>query len=166
MIRGTAARVAAALAAVAVAAVVWIVWSGTDESAIRGELDDLAALANSSASDGLGTVARAAGFGTFFTENVVIDLGQGAAPIIGREMLIGMASRLQPRTAAFELEFADVTVHKTMENEADVDLTATFTRRSEGTAERSIDAREFALTMRKIGGRWRIATVRTVDTLR
>ena len=34
----------------------------------------------------------------------------GAAPIRGRETLIGMAGRLQPRTAAFQLQFEDVTI--------------------------------------------------------
>ena len=45
--------------------------------------------------------ARSAQLGTFFTEDVDVELGSGAAPIHGRATIIGMAARLQPRTAAF-----------------------------------------------------------------
>ena len=76
-----------------------------------------------------------------------------------------MAERLQPRTAAFRLQFEDVTV--TMdpgETTADVHLTAEFIRRSITTGEESLDAREFSLGMQKVGGEWRIARVTAIDT--
>jgi hypothetical protein len=166
MSRRTATALAAAVVITGVAVVAWRAWSGGEERAIQTRLDALARQVNTSATDGLGIVARAAELGTFFTDDVVVDLGQGAAPIVGRQTLVGMATRLQPRTAAFELAFADVTVHMLMADEADVELTATFTRKGTTAADRSIDAREFALTMRKVGGGWQIARVAAVDTLK
>jgi hypothetical protein len=165
MTRRAATVLAGGIVVIAVGAAAWRAWSG-DERAIRTRLDALARHVNSSAGDGAGMVARAAELSTFFTDDVVVDLGPGASPIVGRQTLVGMATRLQPRTAVFELAFADVTVHKTMEDEADVELTATFTSKGETAADRSMDAREFALTMRKSDGRWRIARAAAVDTLK
>ena len=58
---------------------------------------------NASTKDGLGTAARAAQIGSYFTEDAVVDFGGGSRPIQGRETLMGMAARLQPRTAAFRM---------------------------------------------------------------
>lgn len=157
--------------AVAIAAVVvgWWVWrqSGSSpEREVRTLLDHLAVEFNASTTDGLGTVARAARLGDFFSPDVVVEFGQGSPPIHGRETLIGMAARLQPRTAAFELEFDDVNVELAGESRGEVTLTAVIRRRSITSGEESIDAREFAAEVIKTGGRWRISRVVAVDTLR
>src|SRR5262245_34044595 len=102
------AGAAALLAALGIAA--WFFLGRGDEATIiTARLNTLAAEINQSTVDGLGTVARAVQLSTYFTEDVEIDLGQGAAPIRGRGTVIGMAERLQPRTAAFKLSFQDVT---------------------------------------------------------
>ena len=103
--------------------------------------------------------ARAAQLGVFFTDDIEVELGQGAAPIKGRETILGMAARLQPRTAAFTLKFEDITVAMAPGGEsADVHLTAEFIRRSFTTGEESLDAREFTLgvqrSRRRVAG-WR-----------
>ncbi len=77
---------------------------------------------------------------------------------------MGMAARLQPRTAAFTVGIDDVTVNVGDAGTADVDLTATFTRQ-EGAGETSIDARELNLGMRKIDGEWLIARLTAVEPL-
>ena len=48
---------------------------------------------------------------------------------------------------------------------ADVHLTAEFIRRSITTGEESLDAREFTIGMRRVGGEWQIARVTAVETL-
>lgn len=161
-----AARLAAGLAVLAAAVVAWRMWPGGEEQAVRGRLERLAREFNSSVSDGLGAVAHAAELGTFFTEDVVITLGQGSTPIVGRQTLIGMATRLQPRTATFEVAFEDVTIRRLADGEADVALTATFTRRGQTSEDQSLDAREFELSMRKVGGEWLIARAATVETIK
>jgi hypothetical protein len=152
------------------AAAAYFAWrsrGSDDERAIRARLEALRTEINRSTTDGLGTVAHAAQIGSYFTDNLVIDLGKGASPIRGRETLIGMAERLQPRTAAFRMELDDVNVDLVPDSPAaDVTLTASFVRRSLSTGEQSRDAREFALVCEKNGGTWRIARVTAIDTLR
>jgi SnoaL-like domain len=145
----------------------WRNWSSNDERAIRHRLDALTADVNSTASEGLATVVRAADISSYFTEDVVVDLGEGAAPIVGRATLVGMAARLQRRTAAFSLRFDDIGVTFGADRTtADVALTASFVSRDGKAGDQSMDAREFALAMTKRSGEWRIARVSAVDTLR
>jgi hypothetical protein len=160
-------RVAGVVALAALALLVWSLRGSSDERAIREQLETLRAEVNRSTPDGLANIARAANIGSYFTEDVVVDLGQGTAPIRGRLTLMGMAERLQPRTAAFRMELDDVGVEMTPgASTADATLTISFVRRSIPTGEESRDAREFALGLMKAGGTWRIARVTAIDVLR
>lgn len=133
---------------------------------VRARLDVLSEMVNRSTVDGLGPEARSQQLGAFFSEDVDVDLGRGAALIKGRDTVIGMAERLQPRTAAFRLDFEDVSVVMGPGGDtADVHLTTKFTRRSISTGEETLDAREFMLAVRRVGGEWQIARVTAVDTL-
>ena len=156
----------AVIAAVAVAAGVWawFVFWPSREARIQRRLQAFAEEFNESTTDGLGTVARAARLGSYFTEDVIVDLGRGSPPLQGRETLIGMAARLQPRTSAFRLELVDMTVVVRPDGGADVSLTAAFGRGPGGTE--SMDARELAITMVETGGEWRMSRVRVVETFR
>jgi SnoaL-like domain len=160
-------RAAVAIVAAAAAVVVWMLWPEGDEGAIRRRLYALVADANEGAGDGLATLARAARLGTYFTEDVVVDLGQGTEPIEGRDTLVGIAARLEPRTASAPVNIEDATV--TMRDDdaiADVTLTVTYSRRDGNARDPTLDAREFTLEVRKDDGEWRIARVTAVDTLR
>ena len=146
----------------------WL-WAKTgppDERAIRGQLDALAAEFNAATTDGLGTVARVARLAEFFTPDVVVELGKGSPPIVGRETLMGMAARLQPRTSAFTVETVDVIIDALEPERAEVTFTLVIRRRSVVSGEESIDGREFAAEMRKMDGSWRIGHVTAIDTLR
>jgi hypothetical protein len=152
----------------AVAAGVWYVAGPTDEGAeIKQRLQAFADQVNRSTVDGQGPEVRAAQFASYFTEDVDVDFGQGSAPIHGREVVVGMAERLQPRTAAFQLKLEDLTVAMTPGRDAaDVHLTAAFFRRSLTTGEESMDAREFTIGMRRVAGEWQIGRVTAIDTLK
>ncbi len=168
VLMGRRAAAAVAVAVIAVAAyVAWRAWYSDDEREIRAQLASLAAEFNASTTDGFGTVARAAQLGSYFSDDIVVDLGPGSALIEGRPTLIGMAARLQPRTAAFRVAMDDVGIEVLEEKQlADVTLTVSFIRRSVTTGEESTDAREFALQMRQADGRWQIARATAVDTFR
>lgn len=158
-----------ALAAVVAAAGVlaWRAWSGGEEAAVRARLASLAEQINAPAGEGLGAVAQAAAIGDYFTEDVVIDLGPGTSPIESRPMVIGMAARLRPRIGAFRLVLDDIVVEMAEgEAAAAVRLTVSFIRRSAATGQEPLDAREFALSMRRDDGEWRIARLALVATLR
>jgi hypothetical protein len=153
---------------VAVAVAAWFLLSPADAgTGVKARLQSFSDLVNRSTVDGLGPEARASQLGAFFTEDVDVDLGQGAAPIRGRDTVIGMAERLQPRTAAFRLRFEDVSVVMAPDGTAaDVHLTAEFIRRNITTGEESLDAREFMLGMRRVGADWQIARVTALQTLK
>ncbi len=160
--RGFLAAVVAALAALA-----WLFWPEGDDRAIKRRLNELVEHVNASGAEGLGAVTRAAEIGAYFTDDVVVDLGQGTAPIAGRETLIGMATRFQPSTMSRLVSLEDVTVAKRQGAAiADVALTVTLTGPDARTGEQTMDAREFALEMRKDAGEWLIARATAVDTLR
>ena len=143
-------------------------WKGgsSAEREVRALFEGFAREFNSGTTDGIGLLARAAHIGEYFTPDVVIELGRGSPPIQGRETLMGMASRLQPRTSAFVLEFDDVNVEFPDADHGEVTFTALFRRRSQESAEESIDAREFAGEVVRTGGRWRVRKVVAIDTLR
>ncbi|MGH8637663.1 MAG: nuclear transport factor 2 family protein [Burkholderiales bacterium] len=157
------------LAAVALAAAGLAAWwyaGASEEREIKRRFTEFAEEFNASTTDGLGTMARAARLGAYFTPDIVVELGQGSPPIHGRETLIGMAARLQPRTAAFLVELDDVTVEMVDADNASVTLTVVIRRRTIGTDEESMDAREFAADVTRSGGPWQMQRVVAIDTLR
>jgi hypothetical protein len=148
------------------AAAMYLSTPGDEGAAVRKRLEQLADEVNQSTVDPAGAETRAVRLASFFADDVDVDLGQGSAPIHGRETVLGMAERLQPRTAAFRLKLEDVTVAIASGGEtADVHLTAEFIRRSITTGEESLDAREFTMMMRRVGSDWKIGRVTAVETL-
>jgi len=157
-----------AIAAIALAgAGLWWWRSGSPaEREIRTMFARFASEFNASTTDGIGLLARAAQIGEYFTPDVVIELGQGSPPIQGRETLMAIASRLQPRTSAFVLELDDVNAEFMDATHGEVTFTALIRRRDHASGEESIDAREFAADVVRDGSRWRVSRVVAVDTLR
>jgi hypothetical protein len=154
------------LVAVGLGVVAWRFWRPDDKRDVHRRLNSFAAEFNRSTGDGLATVAHAARIGTYFTDDVVVELGDGAPPIRGRQTLISMATRLQPRTAAFTLELLDQNVTISTPSTADVNLTAAFRRRGPVAGEDAVEARELALRMVKMGGEWLVSEVRSVDAFK
>jgi hypothetical protein len=144
---------------------VWRAYFRGDEAIVRDRLEALVAELNEGAAGGLGLVGRAAKIGSFFTEDIVVDVGEGGEPIRGREAVMGTAARLQPRTALLTVAIHDVDVTIGEGGTAGVDLTATLTKHEESASESSIDAREFELEMRKVDGDWLIARVTAIASL-
>jgi hypothetical protein len=165
MQHGVRAVVVLVLAGLALFA--WRTRESGEERTIRERIEALRTEVNASTVDGFGTEARAAQIGGYFTDDAVMELGGGSVPIRGRETLMGMAARLQPRTAAFRLDLDDVGIEMVPGGvAADVMLTASFVRRSISTGEESRDAREFAMVLVKTDGTWRISRITAIDTLR
>lgn len=156
------------IGAIVLAGAVWM-WrsaASPDERQVRRRLEEVAAELNAGATGDFDAVTRAGRIGQFFTPEVVVELGQGSPPIHGRDTLIGMAMRLQPRTAAFDLELTDINVELLEGGRAESTFTAVIRRRSVVSGEESLDAREFSAELEKLDGEWRIARVIAIDTLR
>lgn len=167
MTRRHVVRAVVVLALSALAVLAWRSRETSDERAIRGRLDALRNEVNASTVDRLGTAARAVQIGSYFTQDAVVELGEGSVPIRGRDTVMGMAARLQPRTAAFRMDLDDISVELVPGGDAaDVLLTASFVRRSISTGEESRDAREYALILTKATGDWQISRITAIDTLR
>jgi hypothetical protein len=165
MRHGVRALIVLVLAGLALFA--WRTRESGEERTIRERIEALRTEVNASTVDGLGTAARAEQIGDYFTDDAVVELGGGSVPIRGRDSLMGMAARLQPRTAAFRLDLDDVGIEMVPGGvAADVMLTASFVRRSISTGEESRDAREFAMVLVKTDGTWRISRITAIDTLR
>ncbi len=148
------------------AGLAWQHWGGGEERVVRERLLALAGKANSTVPVGIASVLQGADIGGYFTEDVVLELGEETTPIVGRATLVGMATRLQRRTSAFRLRFDDIGVRLRPDGTtADVTLTVSSILR-DGAAGESTDAREFNLTMTRAAGTWRIARATAVDTLR
>jgi hypothetical protein len=155
------------LVLLAAAIFAWRSRATPDEREIQARLGALRNEVNASTKDGLGTALRAAQIGSYFTDDAVVELGEGAAPIKGRDTVMGMVARLQPRTAAFRMDLDDITIDMASgSTAADVLLTASFVRRNISTGEEALDAREYALVMTKADGTWRISRITAIDTLR
>jgi SnoaL-like domain len=129
----------------------------SDERQIRRQLTRVAEDINEQR-QGLGAVATAADVGSAFADDVVIDLGEGT-PIRGRDTLMAIVARLQPRTSRYEVRIRDMVVHIADVDSAFVDLSATT------SGENGMDAREFQLAMVKRHGSWLIARVKPVQVL-
>jgi len=145
--------------AIVVAAVgfAWRAVFPSDERQIRRQLSHVAEEVNEQR-QGLSAIAQAADVASAFADDVVIDLGEGA-PIRGRETLMAIVARLQPRTSRYEVRIRDMNVHVDAPGSASVDLSATT------SGDNGMDAREFQLQMVKRGGGWLIARVRPVAVL-
>jgi len=154
------------LAVLVLAVVAWRYWMPDDKRDVRRRLNAFAAEFNETTAAGVATIAHAARIGTYFTEDVVIELGDGAPPIRGRQTLIAMATRLQPRTSAFTLELLDQNVTIPSPSTADVSVTAAFRRRGPVAGEDAVEARELALKMVKTGRDWRVSEVKAVETFK
>jgi hypothetical protein len=166
-------KIRAAIAGLALAMLVsscsW--WQG-DKALIIARLNALVEQMNAHGENGLGSLARAAQIGQFFTDDVIVELGRGSAPMTGRDTLMAMAARLEPRTSAFTVKLMDINVLVTpADQSADVNLTAEIIRKAPAAgvgaaAGPSMDAREFTVIMRKVDGEWKVARLTAVDTLK
>jgi SnoaL-like domain len=154
------------LAVVVLAVVAWRYWMPDDKRDVRRRLNAFAAEFNETTAAGLATIAHAARIGTYFTEDIVVELGDGAPPIRGRQTLIAMATRLQPRTSAFTLELLDQNVTISAPSTAEVNVTAAFRRRGRAAGEDAVEARELALRMVKTEGNWLVSEVKAVETFK
>ncbi len=161
-------RTLAGLCAVVVAAGAFWWWGAgsSDERQVRRLFKDFADELNAGTTSGFGTLTHLARLSEFIDPGIVVELGQGSPPIQGRETLLGMVTRLQPRTSAFVLEMDDVTVEFTDPNHGEVTFTALIRRRSIHSGEESIDAREFGAEVVRSSGRWRVSRIVAIDTLR
>jgi ketosteroid isomerase-like protein len=154
---------------VALAAGAFFAWRAlfpTEERRIRARIGELEETVNASPSaDGVGRLADAARLLSYFTDDVVIEPGAPYTPIRGRHALVAVLHRAA-EPGGFSLAFEDLSVTLAPSgSEAAVTMTATLTWTNSRTGERTVDAREIEVDLRKVNDEWQIAAARAVQTL-
>jgi ketosteroid isomerase-like protein len=146
----------------------WLAWKiffPSEEQLVRARLGEIVDTVNARSSDGLGKLADAARLASFFTEDVAIDAGDPYPPMRGREAVVGAAAAAGRAAAGFELAFVDAQISIGEAGSATAHLTATLTWTNAQTGERTVDAREVELALRKEAGEWRVARATPVQVL-
>ena len=161
MRRANIPMAAAAVVAAVLLGVGYRVLFPSDEQRIRQRLEELIAALNHPA-EGLDAMTRAAQIGRAFTTDVEVQTREGMT-IRGKDTLMAIATRLQPRTEGLNVEIRDVSVTKDDETHAHVELTATYI--DPAGDGRAIDATEFTLQVVKPERDWLIARVAPVRVL-
>lgn len=158
-------RLALGLAAVSVAAAAFFLWP-TEARAIRRALADAADAMSVPAGEGdLQRLARAAGLAKRLAADVVIEAGPDGPSLQGREMVVGLASRLRmagPVTVSF------TEIGLTVDGPAGRATASGAVQVSgDGPGELAgVDDAEVTVALAKVDGAWLIARVAVVPALR
>ena len=158
-------RLVLALAVVSLAAAAVVLWP-TDARAIRRALADASDTVSVPAGEGdLQRIARAAALAKRLAADVVIEAGPDGPAIQGRDMVVGLASRLRsggPVTVSF------TETGLTVDGAAGRAIaTGAVQIVGDGPGELArVDDSEVTVTLSRIDGAWLIARVAVVPALR
>jgi hypothetical protein len=169
MLRDPAIRRAARMALAAAALCAFAVWFWAfairhHEREISRQLFAALREFNGASAERSEAADRAGRIAQYFMPDVTIDFGFGSAPIRGRETLVGIATRILPRTSAFVGELVDTHIRVLDGVHADVTLTLLFRSRAPG--EHDLEARELSISLQNAERSWRIQHIKIVDALR
>lgn len=154
--------VAAVVAALLAARAYW----PTEERRVRSRLDDLARSVGERDGQGLEQMARAARLAGYFTEDVVVDLGEPYPEFRGRDTIMALAAKARGHDDDFAVRFEDVAVRLDEDGRgAGVRLVVVLTGRSSRWVADAADARELQVRMQRDDGAWRIAQVTNVEAI-
>lgn len=136
-------------------------WAG-EERVIRARLDRLADVLSPPAGGGeLAVVGRMGELRNYFAPDIRVHIN--GDEVVSRETLVGLIGRWKP-SEEFQVEFADVVVTLGEGGTAQVSLTARLYEEDPRSGEKTVDAREASLTMRKIAGDWVLAEVESRES--
>ena len=164
---GPATRSAVVGAVVLVAGLAVWVLAPSEEGRVRRQLDALAESASVEPGESaLIRAARAARVGSYFTDQVRLDLGEPYRPVAGRDALTGLAAAIRLPTGGIRVEIAraDVTLDETG-SRATVEMTAEVESSSSGGGERMLDGRDFLVRFVKVDGEWLIEELRAIQVV-
>jgi hypothetical protein len=149
-----------------------------EEGKIARRLDELAKAASADGEENpVVQMAAGARVARYFSENAVIDRGEGTAPL-GRESIATIAAQARAAMPRLKVRFEDVTITLDSSTSAGAHTTLVIAGGSApapdgdvagfkpGPArEAGLDARELKVTLEKVDGEWVIARVDALETL-
>ncbi len=156
-------------AAVTVAALALVgawTWWNRPEREIRRTLDTLAdGLSHDEVASPLGAVSAVAEMQPLLADDVVVEPGGRLEAIRGRSAVLAAAARVRTAVPALRLEFVDLRV-VLGEDGATAAVEGTVSAEiTDRAGQRRTDAREFTAEMRRVDGRWIVASARVIDAL-
>lgn len=136
----------------------------SDRRQIERQFENLAEAASVEGTESpLEQIAQAAQVARFFTDDVVLRLGQDSSSVIaGRDALVALAAQAR-RRGPLQVTFDDVQVSVSGPESAAVYTTVTAT--GVNVQRDVVEAREVSVTLRKVAGEWLIARVDGIRTL-
>jgi len=136
----------------------------SDRRQIERQFERLAEAASVQGTESpIAQIAQAAQVARFFTDDIVLRLGQDSSSVIaGRDALVALAAQAR-RRGAMQVMFDDVQVSVGGPDSASVYTTVTATGAS--LQSEVVEAREISVTLQKVDGEWLIARVEGVRTL-
>jgi hypothetical protein len=156
----------AVLAVAGALAAAWMFWP-SDARRVERRLHDLAeAVSVPSGEAELGRVARLAQLAQGLAPDVTFDRGDGSPQTVGRDTLVGLASRLGAGGAPLEVE-VDVQQVTVDEAGAEAEATAMVSfETADATTRRLVAGEEVTFVLRKIAGEWLVAGITVVPAIR
>lgn len=155
---------AAAIVALALGGA-WTWWNGPERQ-IRRTLNTLAdGLSHDEVASPLGAVSAVAEMQPLLADGVVVEPGGRLDAIRGRSAVLAAAARMRTAVPALRLEFVDVTVTLGEDGTSAAVAGTVSAEITDRAGQRRTDAREFTAEMRRVEGRWIVASARTIDAL-
>jgi SnoaL-like domain len=141
-------------------------WWFNPTRAVQRRLSEIAA--SLSAPDDeppMARIGRVAQLRKYLAEDVRVHMG--TQELASRDQIVGAVGAFTPPPGGWNIQFVDVQVRVNHDTNADADayMTIEVNSRDPRTGQPTIDAREAAVTMKRIDGEWVVATAETRDTL-
>jgi len=154
-----------AVALVVVAAAWYLLASRqTEDARIRKRLNELTELISDSAgASGQDLLIQPVRLGKFFTENVVITIGERLPEIRGRDHLVAMAQAAFSRETTINVSFEDIDVTVNSDKRHALVIVNVLVTGASSDEARSVSTRQLELDMTKVDGEWLIQAVRPIE---
>lgn len=156
----------AAVSFAALAAFFVYQWWFNPTRAVQRRLNEIAgALSVPDNEPPMAKIGRAAQLRKYLADDIRIHAG--SSELTSRDQIVGLVSAFTPPPGGWNIQFVDVQVRVNHDTNADADayMTVEINGVDPRTGQPTVDAREAAVTMRKIDGEWVLASAETRDTL-
>ena len=133
---------------------------------VQRRLNDVAAaLSVPDAEAPMARVTRAAQLRKYLAGDIRVRTG--SSELTSREQILGAVAAFAPPPGGWNVQFVDVQIRVNHDTNADADayMTVEINSRDPQTGQPTVDAREAAVTLKKLDGEWVVATAETRDTL-
>ena len=159
-------RAAIVAVVLVVAAAAWFLLASrqTEDARIRQRLNELTELVSAAGPvTGQDILIQLGKLRKFFTEDVVVVIGERLPEIRGRDHLVSMAQAALSRETDISVSFEDLDITVNPDERHALAVVTLLVTGASSDEAKSVTARELELDMAKVDGDWLIKTVRPVE---